>query len=203
VHIQKQLNTYLRGGVLLSEGEHRVMSALVERLNPMTATGEPDAEFALRVRESRALVFRIAYSVLANAADAEEVAQDAFLQAHRRMNSLRDVEKFRAWVSRIVFRLALNRVRERGRRLNRDTAWQEMQPQVVADREQAGADREYLERLRGEIERMPEKLRAVVLLGSVAGMDATEVAKVLKIPAGTVRSRLHLARKMLLEVMER
>ncbi len=169
----------------------------------MTATGEPDAEFALRVKESRALVFRIAYSVLNNAADAEEVSQDAFLQAYRRMSSLREAEKFRAWVSRIAFRLALNRSRARGRRLHRDAAWQGTQPQQIVDGERAGADREYLERLRGEIERMPEKLRVVVLLGSVAGMEAAEVAVVLKIPAGTVRSRLHLARKRLLEVMER
>ena len=52
------------------------------------------------------------------------------------------------------------------------------------------------------MERLPEKLRAVVLLSAVEGMDAAEVAAVLAIPVGTVRSRLYLARKRLLEVLD-
>jgi RNA polymerase sigma-70 factor (ECF subfamily) len=200
-----------------NEGEagSGAMSALVERLRPIAAAGEfgtresgaresiLDADFAARMVEAKQVVFRVAYSVLRDSADAEEIAQDAFLRAHGQMGSLREPVKFRAWVCRIAFRLALNRRREQGRRLARDTAWHEQRPQQVADGERAGVDREYLARLRNEIERLPEKLRAVILLASVAGMEATEVAAVLEIPAGTVRSRLHLARKRLLEVMGR
>jgi RNA polymerase sigma-70 factor (ECF subfamily) len=191
------------------------MSALVERLTVINAANELgaresgaresnlDADFAAQMGEAKQVVFRVAYSVLRDSADAEEIAQDAFLRAHAQMGSLREAAKFRAWVCRIAFRLALNRRREQGRRLARDTAWHERRPRQVQDGERAGVDREYLARLRNEIERLPEKLRAVILLASVAGMEANEIAAVLEIPAGTVRSRLHLARKRLLEVMGR
>ncbi len=168
-----------------------------------TRAGALDAGFAARMGEAKQIVFRVAYSVLHDAADAEEIAQDAFLRAYGQMGNLREPAKFRAWVCRIAFRLALNRRRARGRRLVRDTAWHESQTQQVADGERAGVEREYLARLRTEIERLPEKLRAVVLLASVAGMEAGEVAAVLEIPAGTVRRRLHEARKKLIEVMGR
>ena len=59
-----------------------------------------------------------------------------------------------------------------------------------------------LDRLRKEIERLPEKLRSVLQLSLVEEMDATDMGAMLGIPAGTVRSRLHTARKLLLEVMK-
>jgi RNA polymerase sigma-70 factor (ECF subfamily) len=66
-----------------------------------------------------------------------------------------------------------------------------------------GAEQQVLlERLRREIERLPEKLRSVLQLSLVEEMDAADVGATLGIPAGTVRSRLHTARKLLLEVMK-
>ena len=59
-----------------------------------------------------------------------------------------------------------------------------------------------LDRLRREIGRLPEKLRSVLQLSLVAEMDAADVGAVLGIPAGTVRSRVHSARKLLLEAMQ-
>lgn len=176
------------------------MGSYVESLNPpaiSVAGGELD--FAALLAENQRRVFQIALSVLADPADAEEVAQEAFLLAHRRLSSLQDPTRFRAWVSRIAFRLALNRRRARRRRLARETAWQADQSPAQS----AGAcDAVFLERLRAEINLLPEKLRVVLLLAAVEGMDAREVAGVLRIPVGTVRSRLHAARKRLLEVMK-
>jgi RNA polymerase sigma-70 factor (ECF subfamily) len=59
-----------------------------------------------------------------------------------------------------------------------------------------------LDRLRREIERLPEKFRSVLLLSLVEETEAADVGAVLGIPAGTVRSRVHTARKLLLEVMQ-
>ena len=59
-----------------------------------------------------------------------------------------------------------------------------------------------LDRLRREIERLPEKLRSVLQLSLVEEMEAADVGAVLGLPAGTVRSRMHTARKLLLEVMK-
>lgn len=175
------------------------MSAHVDAWIARATADAPEADFATRVAESQRRVFQIACGVLGDPADAEEVAQDAFLRAYRRFASLRDPACFRAWVSRIVLRLALNRRRSRQRQRARETAWQADQPVVVDD---AGPDPIFLQRLQAEIDRLPEKLRLVLVLSAVEGMEAREVAGLLRIPPGTVRSRLHLARKRLLEVMK-
>ncbi|HEY6348746.1 MAG TPA: sigma-70 family RNA polymerase sigma factor [Candidatus Angelobacter sp.] len=162
---------------------------------------EAQTGFAERVEENRRRVFQIAYSVLENRADAEEVAQEAFLSAYQNFRSLRDAEKFRGWVNRIAFRLALNRQRGTRRSMLRDTAYSSGVPEASDGARQAD-DRVLLEQLRRTIERLPEKFRQVLQLAAVEEMDATQIGAVLRIPAGTVRSRLHAARKLLLEAMK-
>ena len=146
-------------------------------------------------------VFQIAYSVLGNSADAEEVAQETFLRAYQNFRWLRDAEKFSNWVNRIAFRLALNRQRGTQRRLARDTAWHATVPEAT-DGAQDAENRMMLEELRAAINGLPEKLRGVLQLSLVEEMDAASVGAVLGVPAGTVRSRLHTARKLLLEAMK-
>jgi RNA polymerase sigma-70 factor, ECF subfamily len=162
----------------------------------------PEVGFGERIAENQRRVFQIAYSILRNAADAEDVAQEAFLHAYQKFAFLRDAEKFRGWVNRIVFRLALNRQRGHRRRLARDTAWQMTETRTTVDGVKDVEQQLMLGRLRGEIERLPEKLRRVLQLSLVEEMDAADVGAVLGIPAGTVRSRLHAARKLLLDVMK-
>ena len=174
------------------------MSGLIARAEAQN----PEAGFGERVAENQRRVFQIAYSVLGNSADAEDAAQEAFLRAYQKFASLREAEKFRAWVNRIVFRLALNRQRGYRRRLARDTAWQRTETPVMVDGARDAEQLVMLDRLRREIERLPEKLRAVLQLSLVEEMEAADVGAVLGIPAGTVRSRLHAARKLLLEVMK-
>ncbi len=173
------------------------MSALIARAEAHSL----EAEFGERIAENQRRVFQIAYSVLGNSADAEDVAQEAFLRAYQKSDSLREAEKFRAWVNRIVFRLALNRKRGYRRRLARDTAWQSMESPTLVDGAKEAEQQVMLDRLRREIERLPEKFRSVLQLSLVEEMDAADVGAVLRIPAGTVRSRVHTARKLLLEVM--
>jgi RNA polymerase sigma-70 factor (ECF subfamily) len=174
------------------------VSALIARAE----AHDPEAGLGERIAENQRRVFQIAYSILGNSADAEDVAQEAFLRAYQKFASLREAEKFRAWVNRIVFRLALNRRRGYRRRLARDTAWQIAETRTIVDGAKDAEQRVMLDRLRREIERLPEKLRSVLQLSLVAEMEAADVGAVLGIPAGTVRSRVHTARKLLLEVMK-
>jgi RNA polymerase sigma-70 factor (ECF subfamily) len=160
------------------------------------------AAFSSRVAENQRRVFQIAYGVLGNKPDAEDVAQEAFLKAYQKSSSLREPEKFRAWVNRIAFRLALNRQRGLRRRLSRETAWQTYDTANSFDPAKDTEQRVMAERLRNEVAALPEKLRVVLQLSIVEGMEPTDVGDVLGIPAGTVRSRLHAARKQLLEVMK-
>ena len=174
------------------------VSALIARAEAQ----DSEAGFGERVAENQRRVFQIAYSVLGNYADAEDVAQEAFLRAYQKCASLREAEKFRAWVNRIVFRLALNRRRGYRRRLARDTAWHTTETRTMADGAKDAEQQVMLDQLRREIERLPEKLRSVLQLSFVEEMDAGDVSAVLGIPAGTVRSRVHTARKLLLEAMK-
>ena len=175
------------------------MSVRTESQAYVVASADDLADFERRLRESQRVVYQMAYSVLANPADAEEVTQDVFLRAYRKLSSLRDPQKFRAWVARMSWRLALNRQRASARARRRDTAWFESVASPPASVETLAAAREFHSRLRNEIDRLPEKLRAVLLLSAIEGLDTHAVAAILEIPEGTVRSRLHLARKQLLQ----
>lgn len=178
-----------------------MVSDYVEAFFPRAKVEERNDEFAARMANSQRRVFQVAYSLLANSADAEEVVQEVFLRAYQKFGTLRDPQRFSAWVNRIAFRLALNRQRARRRQLERDTAWHGSKTDPGAKAACSAEDLLLLNRLRDEIDRLPEKLRTVLLLCTIEDMDARAAAETLDIPVGTVRSRLHLARKRLLEAL--
>ena len=82
----------------------------------VTADDALEREFGERLRESSSLAFRVAYGVLRHREDAEDVAQEAFVRAHRSIAQLRDRERFRAWLVRMTWRLAIDRRRTDKRR---------------------------------------------------------------------------------------
>src|SRR5436190_20741888 len=81
---------------------------------------ELDREFETRLVESSTLAFRVAYSVLRHREDAEDVAQEAFARAYRSFRQLRDRHRFRAWLVRMTWRLAIDRRRSERRRAARE-----------------------------------------------------------------------------------
>ncbi|HMD02512.1 MAG TPA: sigma-70 family RNA polymerase sigma factor [Candidatus Baltobacteraceae bacterium] len=164
----------------------------------MTQSGFDD--FERLVRENQRVAYQIAYGVLGNAADAQDVTQDAFLRAYGKLSVLREPARFRAWICRIARRLALNRLRTNVRsRAREELASRETVRPV--DVEALAEEREFAARLQLEIGRLPEKLRDVLMLCAVEDLEPGAVATLLGIPQGTVRSRLHLARKRLLQVL--
>src|SRR4051794_26994836 len=86
----------------------------------VTADRTADQDFEARLLESSTLAFRVAYSVLRHRQDAEDVAQEAFVRAYRHFSQLRDRERFRAWLVRMTWRLALDRRRGDKRREARE-----------------------------------------------------------------------------------
>ena len=162
-----------------------------------------EREFEERLADSSALAFRVALGVLRNRDDAEDVAQEAFLRAYQSFSRLRDRDRFRAWLVRITWRLALDRIRSARRREARETAVmvQEMNsPERTV--EDVRASREFEQRLARALDELPEKLRVVVLLGAIEGHDTREVGRLLDLPEGTVKSRLFHARKKLAEMLQ-
>jgi RNA polymerase sigma-70 factor (ECF subfamily) len=163
-------------------------------------------EFETRLVESSTLAFRVAYSVLRQREDAEDVAQEAFAKAYRCFQQLRDRDRFRAWLVRMTWRLALDRQRSNRRRLAREVLASagvveaglqtRLRPESMGDQAVA---RERAEQLWQAIDGLPEKLHLVIVLAGIEGHDVREVAALLDVPDGTVKSRLFLARKQLKE----
>src|SRR3954471_18017518 len=79
-----------------------------------------EREFEARLTECSTLAFRVAFSVLRHREDAEDVAQEAFAKAYRSFRQLRDRDRFRAWLVRMTWRMALDRQRTDRRRTTRE-----------------------------------------------------------------------------------
>jgi RNA polymerase sigma-70 factor (ECF subfamily) len=167
----------------------------------VTADQQLEREFEARLADSSRLAFRVAFSVLSQREDAEDVAQDAFAKAYRSFGQLRDRTRFRAWLVRMTWRMALDRQRNNRRYSTRVVA-AGLQAQLDRNEETPAdliAARERAEELWKAIEGLPEKLRLVVVLAGIEGHDLREVSALLDVPEGTVKSRLFLARRQLRE----
>jgi len=175
------------------------MTEWVDRWPDSLASDEADLDraFEERLQDSSTLAFRIAYGVLRNREDAQEVAQEAFTRAFRRYGQLKDPQRFRAWLTRTTWRLAIDRWRVDHRRAAREQAAFEA-PRTSTTEEVALA-RERSEQVWRAIDRLPEKLRIVVVLTAIQGHETRAVANLLGLPEGTIKSRLFLARKKLAE----
>jgi len=176
------------GGTVGDELEHGAAHAEMRR------------EFEERLAECGPIAYRVARGVLRNSADAEDVAQEALLRAYRRFDRLRDRTRFRAWLVRIAFRLALDRLRSGKRREVRDTIWSQPGHQPpAANAEEIAATNEFQVHLENALAELPEKLRLALLLAAMEGHTIEEIAGMLGISTGTVKSRIFYARRQLAE----
>jgi RNA polymerase sigma-70 factor, ECF subfamily len=167
------------------------------------AQSDARREFEERLAECGLLAFRVARGVLRNTADAEDVAQEALLRAYRSFDRLRDRNRFRAWLVRITFRIALDRLRSAKRRELRDLQWSQPAHQPhPANAEEIASSNEFQADLDRALEALPEKLRLVLLLAAMEGHSIDEIAALLGLPVGTVKSRIFVARKKLAEKLQ-
>lgn len=211
------MNSFSIRGVLPMYKESRAITARVNQtVQEWILThpgGEPDA--AVRREEARAeaadtahreweallaenapLAFRVARGVLRNAADAEDVAQEALLRAYRHFERLRERTRFRAWLVRISFRIALDRLRSVKRRQLREAQWVFENSRSTTH---SGENTEFQRQFERAMDELPEKQRLVLLLAAMEGHTLEEVSVLLAVPVGTVKSRLFFARKTLAE----
>jgi RNA polymerase sigma-70 factor (ECF subfamily) len=158
---------------------------------------ELEREFEARLVESSTLAYRVAYSVLRQREDAEEVAQEAFAKAYRSFRQLRERDRFRAWLVRMTWRMALDRQRADRRRIAREDRV-EVQTTTSAHSMEAQERAEHLWRA---IDTLSDKLRVVIVLSGIQGHDVREVAALLELPEGTVKSRLFEARRQLKDAL--
>jgi len=174
----------------------------VEFVNRLRAGDRRAFEEMVRAQQHR--VYGLALRMLGNAAEAQDVAQEAFLRAHRGLADFRGDARLSTWLYQIVSRLCLNRLAGSERRFARHG--EEMLARLPDAR--PGPDQtlergELEEALHRAIAELPEERRIVVVLRDVEGLAYEEIAEVLELPVGTVRSRLHRARLDLKEKLER
>ncbi len=156
------------------------------------ASGAEEQFAALVERQSR-FVFRVAYSVLRNSHDAEDIVQEIFLKLYR-TQGWKKINDERAFLARATWRLAVERV---GNKRRKDDWLEQISKQQTPEEELIRLDRDAaVQRL---IDALPEELRLPLALSTVDGLRSHEIAKVMSIPEGTVRSRIARARKVLKE----
>jgi RNA polymerase sigma-70 factor, ECF subfamily len=152
--------------------------------------GDPVAWDAL-VREHQQDAFRLAYLFLGDAAEAEDVSQEAFVRAFRSLNRFDRTRPFRPWLLTIVANLARNRRRSLGRYL---AAWRRLaetasDPTAAADRAESWRSQALWQAVR----RLSQQDQEVIYLRYYLELPENETANILKIAPGTVKSRLHRA----------
>src|SRR5947207_429925 len=155
-----------------------------------------EREFETLLAESSTLAFRVAYGVLRHREDAEDVAQEAFAKAYRSFQGLRDRDRFRGWLVRMTWRLAIDRLRSNRRRAAHEQAV-ETPPDPRVDPDVDARDRHA--HLWAAIDDLPESQRIVTVLAAIQGHDLKEVSRLLAVPEGTIKWRLFTARKTLQE----
>jgi RNA polymerase sigma-70 factor (ECF subfamily) len=153
-----------------------------------------EREFEALLVQSSTLAFRVAYSVLRHRQDAEDVAQEAFARAHRSFSRLRDRDRFRGWLVRMTWRLSLDKQRGDRRRAVRETEHaRQADRHYVAEPDRPNRDADLWQ----AIDALPDKFRLVVVLAHIDGHSIGEVAALLNVPEGTIKSRLFLGRQRL------
>ncbi len=161
----------------------------------LTLAGDPAAYDELFLRHEKR-VLAAAYSVIRNAHIAEDAAQDAFLAAWLKLDRLREPEKFGIWVCRIAKNCARNMaLRFRNYLCLDDVEGIEYMRADGGDPELMLMTEEEAELMRRGLRRLPERARQVVYLHYYEDMSAEDIAKLMGISVGTVKSQLHDGRK--------
>lgn len=158
-------------------------------------------EFERLVEEHYPSFYRVAYRMVHNHADAEEVVQDAFLKAWTRRDQFRHESTFKTWMYRIVINTAISLQRKHTRhRRKLSSLFFESQTRMKASGNQM--ENNYMlvqmsEQLNEALQRIPESSRSLIVLRDIEGLSYEDIAVILGVPVGTVKSRIWRARHQL------
>jgi RNA polymerase sigma-70 factor (ECF subfamily) len=170
-----------------------------------------EIDFETAAQEHRSFLLQIAVASTRNATDAEDVVQEALMRGYRGIKRFRGDCPIRIWLSRIVVRVSINHHRSLARRLKRwvffadlQTVYEDGSVQEFEPPDPAGMfDREAMLDIRKHVNRLPDEFRMPLVMLAVDGLTIPEIAAILEIPEGTVKSRIFYARKRLKEILQK
>jgi len=171
--------------------------------------GVTEAEFETAARESRSLLMQIAVASARNPIDAEDIVQEALLRGFRGIKRFRGDCPLRVWLSRIVVRVAINHHRSLSRRLKRwvffgdfDLGQEDGSVEFDPPDLSIGVQREALLDIDKYVSLLPDEFRMPLLMLAIEGMTIPEIAEILEIPPGTVKSRIFYGRRRLKDALD-
>jgi RNA polymerase sigma-70 factor, ECF subfamily len=168
------------------------------------------AAFAELVQRHQTKIYRVAYRLTGNHNDAEDLAQEAILEAFRAFDRYQPGTYFDRWLYRIMSRTFIDTVRQRKRRpvVSLDAPVNPEGDPLVnllgdssQDPQQITEAMDLDGAIQAALDGLPQEFRTAVVLVDIEGLSYDEVANALRCPVGTVRSRLHRARQMLREAL--
>lgn len=160
---------------------------------------------AAMVAEYSAALYRVAYSVMRNSADAEDAVQEAFLRVLKHREKLHEIRDVRVWLVRITWNVVLDRKRRsKTRPENDDIAdFERVLPSTERRADEEAISSQENARILALIDRLPAKEREALLLSAVEELSTAEIAAVLKTTESSVRSRIFRARRELSALLEK
>jgi RNA polymerase sigma-70 factor (ECF subfamily) len=159
----------------------------------LAVNGRADAFETLVERYERA-VYHLAFRTLRETEEAKDATQEAWVKAYRALASFRPGAKFSTWIFTICYRVCCDRIAKR-RRYSGDEIPDVADPAPGPEHQYEAA--EEAARLRAAVERLPEKYRTVITLFHLQGKQYEEIAAVLGLPLGTVKTHLFRAKELL------
>jgi len=183
-----------------------VAAALAEAVSIETLTVPDDGElvasalggkseaFGTLVERYDRAVYHLAFRTLRDAEEARDVAQEAFFKAYRSLRTFKPGAKFSTWIFAITYHACCDRLARKKRFSNEEPPdWADTAPGP----EQTAIALDEASRLRAAIEALPEKYRTVITLYHLQGKQYEEIAEVLELPMGTVKTHLFRAKEQL------
>jgi RNA polymerase sigma-70 factor (ECF subfamily) len=158
-----------------------------------------EAAVAALVSQYAGTLYRVAYSVLHNAADAEDSVQEAFVRVLRHSDTLAEVRDQRVWLIRIVWNVVLDRKRRMKTRPETDDVAELVRvlPAGGLSAEERAVAAQHHAHVLACVEQLPAKERQVLMLSAFEELTSVEIASVLGITESSVRSRLFRARNLM------
>lgn len=179
--------------------ERDIDQALVERVQK----GDK-AAFELLVAKYHRKIIRLVSRLIRDAAEVEDVTQDAFIKAYRALPQFRGESAFYTWLYRIAVNTAKNHLATRGRRAPTSTDADAEEAETFAEAEQLRdintpesvlMSKQIAQTVNSAMESLPEELRTAITLREIEGLSYEEIAEAMACPIGTVRSRIFRARE--------